>query len=216
VGARFSVPVNTSTKAHLTSCIMGTRSFCRRNWLGHCADHPLLVALRLQMGWIYISSSPLCLCRLVLLWSLPLQQSHMIIIWESVYQVSYCTNSFSTVLNIHIAHLQQQCHNSKFVIFQDTVPVKSASVNISFYTNNSKMPNFELWHSCCKWAILNSTGSLWWGIWLKPHCCFEVSAASGQDIGNFNFVPLYFYTEFYSEFISLCRKLGRKSFLYST
>jgi hypothetical protein len=25
----------------------------------------------------------------------------------------------------------------------DTIPVKSASANISFYTNNSKMPNFE-------------------------------------------------------------------------
>ena len=24
----------------------------------------------------------------------------------------------------------------------DTLPVKSASVNVSFYTNNSKMPNF--------------------------------------------------------------------------
>jgi len=35
----------------------------------------------------------------------------------------------------------------------DTIPVKSASANVSFYTNNPKMPNFELWHSCCKWAI---------------------------------------------------------------
>jgi len=26
----------------------------------------------------------------------------------------------------------------------DTVPVTSASANVSFYTNNSKMPNFEL------------------------------------------------------------------------
>jgi hypothetical protein len=26
----------------------------------------------------------------------------------------------------------------------DTVPVKSASANVSFYNNNSKMPNFEL------------------------------------------------------------------------
>jgi len=25
----------------------------------------------------------------------------------------------------------------------DTIPVRSASANISFYTNNSKMPNFE-------------------------------------------------------------------------
>jgi hypothetical protein len=26
----------------------------------------------------------------------------------------------------------------------DTTPVKSSSANVSFYTNNSKMPNFEL------------------------------------------------------------------------
>jgi len=26
----------------------------------------------------------------------------------------------------------------------DTIPVKSAFANITFYTNNSKMPNFEL------------------------------------------------------------------------
>ena len=32
----------------------------------------------------------------------------------------------------------------------DAIPVKSASANVSFYTNNSKMPNFELWLSCCK------------------------------------------------------------------
>jgi len=30
----------------------------------------------------------------------------------------------------------------------DTIPVKSASANVFFYTNNSKKkkPNFELWH----------------------------------------------------------------------
>jgi hypothetical protein len=26
----------------------------------------------------------------------------------------------------------------------DTIPAKSASANVSFYTNNSKIPNFEL------------------------------------------------------------------------
>jgi hypothetical protein len=26
----------------------------------------------------------------------------------------------------------------------DTIPVKSASANVSFHTNNSKMPNFDL------------------------------------------------------------------------
>jgi len=87
--------------------------------------------------------------------------------------------SFATTVS------QQQCHNSKLVIFQEkclkvlkcntflwvqrrhscspaaafkkllysTIPVKSASANVYFYTNNSKMPNFELWNFCRKWEI---------------------------------------------------------------
>jgi hypothetical protein len=27
-----------------------------------------------------------------------------------------------------------------------------------YATSNSKMPNFELWHSCCKWAICSRSG----------------------------------------------------------
>ena len=41
----------------------------------------------------------------------------------------------------------------------DTIPVKSASANVSFYTNNSKMPNFELWPSCRKWAKYAAFGN---------------------------------------------------------
>jgi hypothetical protein len=79
-------------------------------------------------------------------------------------------------MKLYIAHLPQQCHNSKFVDFSretfkgfevlkfsmsgtatqllssgefcklryDTIPVKNASANVSFYTDNSKMTNFEL------------------------------------------------------------------------
>jgi len=32
----------------------------------------------------------------------------------------------------------------------DTILGKSVSANVSFHTNNSKMPNFGLWHSCLK------------------------------------------------------------------
>jgi len=32
----------------------------------------------------------------------------------------------------------------------DTMHVKSAPADVSFYTSNSKMPNFELLHSCRK------------------------------------------------------------------
>ena len=35
----------------------------------------------------------------------------------------------------------------------DTIPVKSESANVSFYTNNSKISNLGLWHSCRKWAV---------------------------------------------------------------
>jgi len=31
-----------------------------------------------------------------------------------------------------------------FKLRYDTIPAKSASANVSFYNNNSKMPNFEL------------------------------------------------------------------------
>ena len=34
----------------------------------------------------------------------------------------------------------------------DTMPVKIASANIPFYTDNSKMPNLELRHACRKRA----------------------------------------------------------------
>jgi len=40
----------------------------------------------------------------------------------------------------------------------DTIPVKSASANVSFCTSNSKMPNFDLWLSCCKWTIYRPNG----------------------------------------------------------
>ena len=35
----------------------------------------------------------------------------------------------------------------------DTIPVNIAPANVSWYTNNSKITNFELRHSCRKWAI---------------------------------------------------------------
>jgi len=39
----------------------------------------------------------------------------------------------------------QLLSNSEFCKLRyDNIPVKIASANVSFYTNNSKMPNFEL------------------------------------------------------------------------
>jgi len=37
-----------------------------------------------------------------------------------------------------------------YKLLYDTRPVKSASARVSFYTNNSKMPNFDLCLSCRK------------------------------------------------------------------
>ena len=37
-----------------------------------------------------------------------------------------------------------------FKLRYDTIPDKSASANVSVYTNDSKMLDFELWHYCRK------------------------------------------------------------------
>ena len=52
------------------------------------------------------------------------------------------------------ATTRQLLSSGEFCILRyDTITVKSASAKVSFYTNNSKMPNFELWHSCRKWMM---------------------------------------------------------------
>jgi len=52
---------------------------------------------------------------------------------------------FEVVLSAMSATMTQLLSSGKFFkLHYDTVPVQSASANISFYTNNSKMPNFEL------------------------------------------------------------------------
>ena len=39
-----------------------------------------------------------------------------------------------------------------YKLLYETIHVKSASANVSFNTKNSKIRNFEFWHSCHKWA----------------------------------------------------------------
>jgi hypothetical protein len=52
------------------------------------------------------------------------------------FEVLYVSTSATTT---------QLLSSSKFCKLRyDTMPVKSASANVSFYTNNSKMPNSEL------------------------------------------------------------------------
>jgi len=52
---------------------------------------------------------------------------------------------FEVLLSAMSAMTTQLLSSGKFCkLHYDTIPVQSASANISFYTNNSKMPNFEL------------------------------------------------------------------------
>jgi hypothetical protein len=52
------------------------------------------------------------------------------------FKVLYCSISAMTT---------QLLSSGEFCkLHYDTIPVKSASKNVSFYTNNSKMPNFDL------------------------------------------------------------------------
>jgi hypothetical protein len=59
--------------------------------------------------------------------------------------------SFEVLLSAMSATTTQVFSSGEFCKLRyDTIPVQSAAANVSFYTHNSKMPNFELWHSCCK------------------------------------------------------------------
>jgi hypothetical protein len=52
---------------------------------------------------------------------------------------------FEVLLSAMIATTTQLLSSGEFCILCfDSIPVQSASAKISFYTSNSKMPNFEL------------------------------------------------------------------------
>jgi len=51
--------------------------------------------------------------------------------------------------------------------------LKNATANVSFHTSNSKMPNFELWHSCCKRVIyFQPSSQVFYSnmLWSHMHC----------------------------------------------
>ena len=69
----------------------------------------------------------------------------------AVSQLKICDFSGETFKGFEVlefsmsATTTQQLSSSEFCKLRyDTIPVKSASANASFYTNNSKMTNFEL------------------------------------------------------------------------
>ena len=67
---------------------------------------------------------------------------------EKLLKVLKCYNFCMNAMTTQLLSSGEFCK-----LRYDTASVKSASANVSFYTSNSKMPNFELWHSCRKWAV---------------------------------------------------------------
>jgi len=61
------------------------------------------------------------------------------IIRYEVLKILKCSNFSMSATTTHLLSSGEFCK-----LLYDTTPVKSASANFSFYTNNSKMPNFEL------------------------------------------------------------------------
>jgi len=62
-----------------------------------------------------------------------------VIFQEKLLKVFKCYDFFMSAMMTLLLSSGQFCK-----LRYDTIPAKSASANVSFYTNNSKMPNFEL------------------------------------------------------------------------
>jgi hypothetical protein len=68
-----------------------------------------------------------------------------------VSQLKMCDFSGETFVDFEVLYFSMSIMMTQLLssgqfhkLRYETIPVKSASANISFYTNNSKMPNFEL------------------------------------------------------------------------
>jgi hypothetical protein len=59
-----------------------------------------------------------------------------------VSQLKICDFTGETFKGFEVLELLSSGEFSR--LRYDTMPVKSASTNVSFYTSNSKIPNFEL------------------------------------------------------------------------
>jgi hypothetical protein len=69
----------------------------------------------------------------------------------TVSQLKICDFSGETFKGFEVLYFSMSATTTQLFssdefckLHYDTVPVKSASANVSLYTNNSKMPNFEL------------------------------------------------------------------------
>ena len=72
----------------------------------------------------------------------------------TVSQLKICDFSGETFKGFEVLQISMSAMTTQLLssgefckLHYDTIPVKSASAKVSFYTNNSKMPNSELWHS---------------------------------------------------------------------
>jgi len=68
-----------------------------------------------------------------------------------VWQLKICDFSGEIFKDFEVLHLSMSATTTQLLssgefykLCCDTMPAKSASANVSFYTNKSKMPNFEL------------------------------------------------------------------------
>jgi hypothetical protein len=68
-----------------------------------------------------------------------------------VSQLKICDFSGETFKDFEVLYFSMSATTTKLLssgefckLRHDTIPVKSASANVSFYASNSKMPNFEL------------------------------------------------------------------------
>jgi len=111
-------------------------------------------------------------------------KSKFVILQEKPLKVLKCYNFLWVTKTTQLLSSSEFCK-----LLYDIIPVKNASANVSFHTNNLKIPNFELWHSCRKWAISRFAKLQYFHVTTVRATFFQKGKDMGCDTSAYYLVP---------------------------
>ena len=104
-------------------------------------------------------------------------KSKFVIFQEKLLKVLKCFNFFSSATTTQLLSSGEFCK-----LLYDTIPVKSASANVTFSSSNSKKSNLVLWHSSRNWTICKTEASFESNFLFALHLYLMMTSPIGRNM----------------------------------